>query len=111
MLPIRIYTIEDFYKFYEVITPFLDKYVTYHGGFIVFDYIRVEFEELRNVLKDAFPQEANSLPSVFLNFVNLMMNEMNCMEHDRGAWNETGIIWYDVSAYFRKKEREMNRNK
>lgn len=106
MLPIRNYTIEDFYKFYEVITPFLDKYITYYEGFMVLDPIQVDIEELRNVLKDAFPHEAECLPRVFLNFVNLMMNEMNCMEYDCG-WKETGVVWYDVSAYFRMKEREM----
>lgn len=106
MLPIRNYTIEDFYKFYEIITPYLDKHLTYHDGFVDHDSVLVEFEELRNLLKDAFPSEANSLPSVFFNFVNLMMNEMNCMECDI-EWRETGRTWYNIDAYIRMKEREM----
>ena len=104
MLLARIYTAEDFRKFCEIIEPFLDEKISSEDGLIQERYLGTSYDELLDLLKEAFPQEAGMLPSVFLNFVRVMMNELGCEPYIFRR-PITGMVAYDITPYIRMKNR------
>lgn len=104
MLPLKQYTIEDFYKFYRVITPMIDKMVSETEEFGKGFFIRFENHYLRDALRSDFQEESNLPPIAFRQFVDRMMEEMEC-PRIKPCEERTGVSWYEISAYLNMRER------
>lgn len=98
MLPLKQYTIEDYYKFYRVVTPMIDKMVSESEDFRKHRTVRFEQHQLRDALRTDFQEESNLPPIAFRQFVDRMMEEMEC-KRLKPCEERTGVSWYEISAY------------
>lgn len=98
MLPLKQYTIEDYYKFYRVVTPMIDKMVSESEDFRKHKTVRFEQHQLRDALRTDFQEESNLPPIAFRRFVDGMMEEMEC-KRLKPCEERTGVSWYEISAY------------
>ena len=103
MLPLKQYTLEDFYKFYRTVTPMIDKMVSESEYFEKHKTIGFEQHQLRDALKADFQEEANLPPIAFRQFVDRMMEEMEC-PRIKPCEERTGVSWYGISAYLNMRQ-------
>lgn len=103
MLPLKQYTLEDFYKFYRIVTPMIDKMVSESEYFEKHKIIGFEQHQLRDALKADFQEEANLPPIAFRQFVDRMMEEMEC-RRIKPCEERTGVSWYGISAYLNMRQ-------
>lgn len=103
MLPLKQYTLEDYYKFYRLITPLIDKATEENPDLAMRGAIRLSHDQLREALQVAFPEESNAVPSIFRSFVELMIKEMHC-EEIVPCEERTGVYWYNVEPYLNMRK-------
>ena len=103
MLSLKQYTLEDYHKFYKLVTPLIDKTIEEEPDLAKHGAIRVSHSQLRDALKEAFPEESNAVPSIFRHFVGLMIKELHCTEIVP-CEERTGVYWYDVKPYLNMRE-------
>ena len=98
MLPLKQYTIEDFYKFYRIVSPMIDKMLSEDEGFKRNQFVRFEAYHLRDALSHDFKEEVSLTPIAFRQFVDRMMEEMEC-PRVRPCEERTSVYWYSVTPY------------
>ena len=98
MLPLRQYTIEDYYKFRKVMDKVLDEFID-NGGCTPLPYIRFTLSEIRKMFGEEFPHEMNSLPNVIFGFLRLMMNQIECKCISPCGAAGVDMIWFDITSY------------
>lgn len=103
MLPLRQYTIEDYYKFYRVMFPIIDRLVSENGEFEKHQYIRIEHHVLKEVLKNEFQQETALPPIAFRQFLDFMMGEMEC-DRIKPCDERIGVWWYNIGPYLNMRQ-------
>lgn len=103
MLPLKQYTIEDYHKFYRTVTPMIDKMVSESEYFEKHKIIGFEQHQLRDALKADFQEESNLPPIAFRQFVDRMMEEMEC-PRIKPCEDRTGVSWYGISAYLNMRQ-------
>lgn len=103
MLPLKQYTIEDYFKFRKVIDKALDEHID-NGGCNPISYIRFTLSEIREMFGKEFPHEMKSLPSVIFGFMKLMMNEMDCKCISPCGAAGVDMIWFDITSYEETRE-------
>lgn len=76
MIQPNVWTCDDCEKFSAIIMPHLEK--QWANGFCG---ASIPLKELREILKDSFPKEANSLRKHLIEFLEDMFGEMDLISH------------------------------